>query len=119
MTLLRIPLTVGAIALLVAVAPWPDAYYVGLRFLVSGICIFAAYVSVHERSTLLIPFLVAGVLFNPIVPAQMTRAVWIAADLVVATGFIAVIRWAPRPAAETLMEIQPADGTASQALESP
>lgn len=93
---LRTTLMLGAAALILAIAPWPHAYYTGLRFLVCGICIWAAYVALREGSALVFPFVLAGLVFNPIFPAQMTRAVWIAADLVVAAGFLAVARAVPR-----------------------
>jgi len=92
----RIALGVGAAALLLAIAPWPHAYYVLLRFLVCGISIFAAYVALRERSALAFPFLLVGIVFNPIVPAHMARPFWIVTDLVVATGFLATVRLAPR-----------------------
>jgi hypothetical protein len=96
MSSVRFALFLGAGALLAAIYPWPYDYYVFLRFLICGICTFAAYVSLRERSTLAFPFLVAGILFNPIVPAHMTRAIWIGVDLVVAAGFVVAARLAPR-----------------------
>ena len=97
---LRIALYVGVVALLVAIYPWGDqgfeGYYTGLRFLICGICTFGAYVSLRERSTLAAPFLIVGVLFNPFVEAHANRTFWIAVDLIVATGFIAVARMAAR-----------------------
>jgi hypothetical protein len=92
----RFALLLGAAALLAAIYPWPYDYYVFLRFLVCGICIFAAYVSLREHSALAFPFLAVGILFNPLVPAHMTRAIWIGVDLVVATGFLVTVRLAPR-----------------------
>jgi len=112
---MRSILMVGAAALLLAIAPWPHAYYVGLRFLICGICIWAAYVALREGSGLVLPFVLAGMLFNPILPAQTTRAVWIVADLVVAAGFLAVVRAAPRLDAAATMDL---DEEASQAAES-
>ena len=97
---LRIALYVGVVALLVAIYPWGaqgfDGYYTGLRFLICGICTFGAYVSLRERSTLAAPFLMVGVLFNPFVEAHANRTFWVAVDLIVATGFVAVARVAPR-----------------------
>ena len=42
------------------------------------------------------PFLMIGVLFNPFIEAHANRTFWITADLIVATGFIAIARVAPR-----------------------
>ena len=119
MSSVRIALCLGAAALLLAIAPWPYDFYVFLRFLVCGISTFAAYVALRERSALAFPFLVVGILFNPIVPAHMTRAIWIAVDLMVVAGFLAAAWLAPRldaakvvafPAGEAASpEIQPAE----------
>jgi hypothetical protein len=93
---LRLALVVGALALLAAVYPWPYGYYVFLRFLICGVATFGAYVALRQRSPLAFPFLAAGILFNPIVPAHMTRAIWIGVDVVVATGFLVTARLAAR-----------------------
>lgn len=97
---LRTALYLGIAALLVAIYPWGDqgldGYYTFLRFLICGICTFGAYVSLRERSTLAAPFLIVGVLFNPFIEAHANRAFWIVVDLVVAAGFFAVVRVAPR-----------------------
>ncbi len=91
---------VGAAALLVAIFPWGsqgfEGFYTGLRFLICGICIFAAYVSLRERSALAFPFLIVGLLFNPFVPAHANREFWIAADVIVAAGFLATTQLAAR-----------------------
>jgi hypothetical protein len=93
-------LYVGAVALLVAIFPWGSAgfegYYTGLRFLICGICAFSAYVALREGSALAIPFLLVGLLFNPFVHAHANREMWIVADVLVAAGFIATARLAPR-----------------------
>jgi len=96
MSSVRFALFFGAGALLAAIYPWPYDYYVFLRFLICGISTFAAYVSLRERSALAFPFLIVGILFNPIVPAHMTRAIWIGVDVVVATGFLVTAKLAPR-----------------------
>jgi hypothetical protein len=105
---LRIALWITAAALVLAVAPWPHAYYVGLRFLVCGVSIFAATMALRERSLLVFPFLLAGIVFNPILPAQTTRAIWIVADLVVAAGFLWAARRVPELGEKPAMDLAPA-----------
>jgi hypothetical protein len=74
--------------------PWPCWWR--LRFLICGVATFGAYVALRQRSPLAFPFLAVGILFNPIVPAHMTRAIWIGVDVVVATGFLVTARFAAR-----------------------
>ncbi|MBW2314369.1 MAG: hypothetical protein JRH10_09280 [Deltaproteobacteria bacterium] len=96
----RTAMYVGAAALLIAIYPWGaqgfEGYYTGLRFLICGICIFTAYVSLRERSALAFPFLLVGLIFNPFVPAHANREFWIAADVIVAGGFLATTHLALR-----------------------
>jgi len=100
MTSVRTALYVGAAGLLLAIYPWGaqgfEGYYTLLRFLICGICAFSAYVALRERSALAFPFLIVGVLFNPFIEAKANREIWIAVDLIVAAGFIATARLAPR-----------------------
>jgi len=96
MSSVRIGLGVGAVALLGAIFDMPNDYYRALRFLICGICIFAAYVSLRERSALAFPFLAVGILFNPILRIHTERTIWIAIDLVVASGFLVTVWLAPR-----------------------
>ena len=57
---------------------------------------FGAYVSLRENHAwMAVSFLAAGVFFNPIVKVQITREIWIVADLLVAGLFLAVARLAP------------------------
>lgn len=96
---MRTGLWVGAGALLLAIAPWEawgfPGYYILLRFLICGFCTFAAYVALRERSALAFFFLAVGVLFNPFVKAHLTREIWIPLDVLVATGFLVIARFAP------------------------
>jgi len=115
---------VGAGALLIAIYPWGaqgfEGYYTLLRFLICGICAFGAYVALRVRSALAFPFLLAGLLFNPFVPADVNREFWIVADLVVATGFLIVARLAPRLDAARLADfplIQPSAEAEAQTAE--
>jgi len=124
MSSLRAAMYVGASALLIAIYPWGsqgfEGYYTLLRFLICGICAFGAYVALRLRSSLGFPFLLAGLLFNPFVPADVNREFWIVADLVVATGFLIVARLAPRLDAARLADfplIQPSAEAEAQTAE--
>jgi len=114
MSSFRIALLVGAAALLVAIYPWPYYdYYVFLRFLICGISVFGAYVSLRERSALAFPFLGVGLLFNPFVPAHANRSFWIAVDGIVAVGFVAAAHYAPRLDAARMVSFPTTDVDAS------
>jgi hypothetical protein len=117
MSSMRTALYVGAAALLVAIYPWGEqgyeGYYSFLRFLICGICVFGAYVSLRERSAFAFPFLAVGLLFNPFVPAHANRAFWIVADLVVAAGFLVTARLAPRLDAARVVTFPSLEGNAS------
>ncbi len=114
MSSVRIGLVVGAAALLGAIFDMPHDYYGALRFLICGICIFAAYVSLRERSALAFPFLAVGILFNPILRIHTERSIWIAIDLVVASGFLVTAWLAPRlDAAKVVTFPQPREAAAT------
>lgn len=118
MSSVRLLLIAGSVALLLAIAPMPAEYYKALRFFICGICIFSAYVSLREQSMLAFPFLLAGVVFNPIVKVQMDREIWIFADLLVAAGFLATVRLAPRLDAAKVVTIPvSSDATEAQPVE--
>ena len=118
MSSVRLLLIAGSVALLLAIAPMRAEYYKALRFFICGICIFSAYVSLREQSMLAFPFLLAGVVFNPIVKVQMDREIWIFADLLVAAGFLATVRLAPRLDAAKVVTIPvSSDATEAQPVE--
>jgi hypothetical protein len=112
-------LYVGAVALVVAILPWGaygfEGYYTGLRFLICGICTFAAYVALREGSALAIPFVLVGLLFNPFIRAHANREIWIVVDLLVAAGFIATARLAPRLDAGRVVHLPLGNGSTPEA----
>jgi hypothetical protein len=73
---------VVAIALLLAFAQWPYAYYQLLRWAVCGLAVFSAF-EAHEkqRNLWLWAFVVLAILFNPIIPIHFTREVWQVLDV--------------------------------------
>lgn len=82
---------VPIVALLIALMPLPYGYYILLRWLVCAAALWAVYVdwevSGKSVSTWTILMAVVAVLFNPIAPIFMDRAVWAFVDVGVAGMF--------------------------------
>lgn len=88
----RLVWIVPAILLVIATARLPYGYYTFTRIVTCGIAALIAFVGFKERpliqawSVLLV---LVAVLFNPLVPIHLSRAVWFYLDLSVAMIFIA------------------------------
>lgn len=98
------PLTVAkitvAIALLLALAPWPYAYYMFLRAIV--FFVFGYYAIQHwqafERAKKSTAWWVwalgaTALLFNPFFPAHLTREIWSVFNVAAALLLLATIHW--------------------------
>jgi hypothetical protein len=73
-----------------AVADLPYDYYTLLRWLVSGVAAYGAFLAKTNGSDgWLWSFLIIAVLFNPIVPVHLTRQTWAPID--VGTGVVMLI----------------------------
>jgi hypothetical protein len=70
---------IAAVALLLALAPWPYGYYLMLRVVVCGAGIFCGVMlwkSSDRGRALTIALFVTALLFNTFIPAHLTRAIW-------------------------------------------
>jgi predicted membrane protein len=77
---LKTLLMVAAFTLLLGVIPiWPYGFYTLLRLIVCGSTGYVAYKEKRHRVALII----IAILFNPIVPVYLIRAIWIPIDLCV------------------------------------
>lgn len=77
--------------LLVAPVRWPYVYYRLLRWVVFVCCAAIAY-RVYERQGFtiwLVGLAVLFILFNPIIPVHLTRAIWTPINLAGAMFFVA------------------------------
>ena len=77
------------IALVLALLPWPYAYYQLLRWLVCGSSAYVAYDlhSSKKQKKDVISLTIIAVVFNPIAPIYLTREIWSVIDIVTAGYF--------------------------------
>jgi len=80
---------VASVVLLLALLPFPYAYYTLLRIVVT-ICagIIAYNLKPHEdRKNWFFIFVGIAILFNPIIPIHLSRKIWGLIDIIVAVVF--------------------------------
>ena len=77
--------------LLIAIGRWPYGYYMLLRVIVSATALLLTG-SIYQRAKVLAVwgwlFLVVAIIFNPIVPLQLTRGVWSVLNVLAAAFFV-------------------------------
>ena len=78
---------VAAVLCVIAVFPLPYGYYTFLRISVSIIGCIAAFDLVNKGNPLWVIFAGIVILFNPIIPINLSRDVWFFIDLIVAGLF--------------------------------
>ncbi len=72
---------------LVGIPQMPEIYYTYLKVAVTVAALFAAYELIKEKNLLWLPFVGVALLFNPLFHPPLTRALWIASDVVVIAAF--------------------------------
>lgn len=84
-------LFIGASALFIAIFSLPYGYYVLLRWCVSTIAGYAAYLS-YEKKRENIAYILSAivVLFNPIFPVYLSKGIWVVLDMIVLFIFLYV-----------------------------
>ncbi len=85
-----IPALVAALMLFVAIADLPYGYYQMLRWAVSGVSVYIAYMAYRWGkvwATWVFGFVAA--LFNPLFPVHLTKDIWQPIDVVCGTLFAA------------------------------
>ena len=82
----RWPFALAIVFLLLAIPPvWPYGYYMLLRLIVCGVAVYGA-IQAHTRGLEGWVWVLGGVaiLFNPLIPVYLNKAVWVLIDLITA-----------------------------------
>ena len=90
---LKVLLLLTALMLCLAVLPvWPYAFYVLLRLVVCGVSVYVGLaLKNHEKlNNHFIMLIVLAVLFNPLIPIELIRWVWLPINLGVAVYFLSL-----------------------------
>lgn len=87
MDVLRLVCIIAAAALLLALAPWPYAYYQLLRVAIFAAGIFGAVTLWHKEQPVAVALLICGLVFNPLIPMHLTREIWSVLNIVAALMF--------------------------------
>jgi len=76
--------------LLIAVAPLPYGYYTLLRLVVTGVLVWAAYIT-YTRNNNVLPwiFILIALLFNPIIKVHFQKEIWMVIDIAVCVFLLA------------------------------
>ena len=83
-----IPCVVVAGLLILALVPWPYAYYQLLRWAVCAAAVFVAYKAYTWKQKWAVwVFAAIAVIFNPLAPIHLPREAWQVIDLPVAALF--------------------------------
>ena len=78
----------GILLLLGILNGWPYAYYILLRWIVSGVAIFNAFGFYKSKLTgWALVFTALAFLFNPIFPVYLNKSSWVGIDLISAIVF--------------------------------
>lgn len=94
-----LPAVVGAAAILAGLGLTTAGAYIVIRFLVAILAAVVAVFAVQSRAWWWLPFLGAVVvIWNPVVPVDLTDAVWIAVQVVAAAVLITAGATIRRPA---------------------
>lgn len=85
-----VPVIYGAAALLAAaVLPLPYGYYQLLRLVATGVFVWAAVIAFQRgHAGHGFGFAVLALLFNPVLPVYLSRAMWAAIDLGAAVALV-------------------------------
>lgn len=82
--------------LILALFPMPYGFYTLMRFVVCGAAVVLAYQE-YQRVQVLSGWIAAfsfiALLFNPLAPVHLSRAIWSPIDVAVAIFFLAHWRW--------------------------
>ena len=83
------------VLLIAATQNLPYDYYTLLRFIVTGVSAYGIYFAYqHKKQIWLWVFIIIAVLFNPISPIYLDKAIWVFIDYIVAAVFF-VSLWMP------------------------
>jgi len=77
----------AAVALLLALAPWPYGYYQLLRVGIFAAGIFGAVTLWRKEQGMAVALLICGLVFNPLIPMHLSRQIWSVLNVVAAVAF--------------------------------
>ena len=93
-----IPAIIASIMLFLALASWPFVYYQLLRFVVCGVAGYIAFTAYAWRKFWVFGlFGFIAILFNPIVPPELSRETWQIIDIVSAVVFVGSVFFLKEP----------------------
>ena len=93
-----IPSLLLAAFLLLATQEMPYGYYTFVRLVVCGVSIYVAYCGYSWGKTWAMwLFGLVAVLFNPLIPVYLSKAIWTPIDLLVSVAFILGAAFLRRP----------------------
>ena len=72
----RIIAAIAAVSLLAALAPWPYDYYRLLRVVIFAAGVYCGVSVLEEQRGLAIALFLCAAIFNPFVPAHLSREIW-------------------------------------------
>jgi len=68
--------------LILAIFPWPYSYYILLRWVICGISTYIAW-RTHKETSNWLWFILIAIVFNPVMPLFLNRAIWTIIDFTV------------------------------------
>ncbi|MDX0983293.1 hypothetical protein GOL22_14080 [Sinorhizobium medicae] len=97
--MIRTVAVIAALALLLALAPWPYDYYRLLRVVTFAAGVYCGVSMLQENRSAAIGLFVCAAVFNPFIPAYLTREIWSVLNIAGA-GLFAFTAYASRKLAE-------------------
>jgi hypothetical protein len=86
-----IPCVIAAVMLFVALGDWPYSYYLLLRFVVFGASVYVVFIaSTWTKLWVMGLFGIVAILFNPLIPVQLSREMRRMINLICALLFAVV-----------------------------
>ena len=80
--MIRTVAIIAAVALLLALGPWPYDYYRMLRVLTFAAGVYCGVSMLQENRSAAIGLFIVAAVFNPFVPAHLTREIWSVLNIV-------------------------------------
>ncbi len=85
----RILFAIVALLCLIAIGPWPYAFYTPMRVIVSVGFIFLTYRAARtKRRVWIVPAIALSILFAPGLPWHWEKGTWVLLDMIAATAYV-------------------------------
>ena len=91
-------IVIGITTLLLAVIPiWPYSFYIMLRLYIFVLALYLAYKAKQSSLTNdIIYLLIIAIIYNPLIPIHLTRAIWTPIDIAVGIFFMHKLKKLPK-----------------------